>query len=57
MQKSSGPKEAASKNLKDYDCWDNDRAPEEWLNLYKGTPPPHGKAPIYSKGEYIWSDI
>ncbi len=22
-----------------------------------GTPPPHGKAPIYNKGEYVWTDI
>lgn len=50
-------KEGASKNLKDYDCWDNDLPAEEWANRYVGTPPPHGKAPIYSKGEYIWTDI
>lgn len=50
-------KEGASKNLKDYDCWDNDKEPEEWVRLYQNTPPPHGKAPIFSKGEYIWTDI
>ena len=50
-------KEGASKNLKDYDCWDNDKEPEEWVKMYLGTPPPHGKAPIYSKGEYVWTDI
>lgn len=50
-------KEGASKNLKDYDCWDNDFTPMEWANKYVGTPPPHGKAPIYSKGEYVWTDI
>ena len=49
--------EGASKNLKDYDCWENDLTPEEWATKYIGTPPPHGKAPIYSKGEYIWTDI
>lgn len=57
LQNNSKIKEGASKNLKDYDCWDNDRTPEEWSNLYIGTPPPHGKAPIYSKGEYVWTDI
>lgn len=40
----------ASKNLKDYDCWDEDLKPEEWLEKYQGTPPPHGKSPIYIKG-------
>lgn len=28
MQASSKPKEGASKNLKDYDCWDNDLEPQ-----------------------------
>jgi hypothetical protein len=50
-------KEGASKNLKDYDCWDSDLTPQEWIKKYINTPPPHGKAPIYSKGEYIWTDI
>ena len=43
--------------MKDYDCWENDMTPEEWAQKYVGTPPPHGKAPIYSKGEYVWTDI
>lgn len=49
--------EQPSKNLKDYDCWDEDLEPEEWIERYKGTPPPHGKSPIYSHGEYVWTDI
>lgn len=57
LQNTSQVKEGASKNLKDYDCWDNDLQPEEWAKKYVGTPPPHGKAPIYSKGEYVWTDI
>lgn len=50
-------KEGASKNLKDYDCWDNDLAPEQWVAKYANTPPPHGKAPIYQGGEYVWVDV
>jgi len=50
LQTGTKVKEGASKNLKDYDCWDNDLAPEEWVKKYVGTPAPHGKAPIYSKG-------
>lgn len=42
--------DGASKNLKDYDCWENDHTPQEWADMYIGKPPPHGKAPIYSKG-------
>lgn len=57
LQNNSKIKEGASKNLKDYDCWDNDLTPNEWSSKYVGTPPPHGKAPIYSKGEYVWTDI
>lgn len=47
----------ASKNLKDYDCWEEDLPPQHWGKKYIGTPPPHGKVPIYSGGEYIWSDV
>ena len=43
-------KEGASKNLKDYDCWENDLKPEEWIKKYDKIPPPHGKAPIYQGG-------
>ena len=43
-------KEGASKNLKDYDCWENDLTPEKWVEKYANTPPPHGKAPIYQGG-------
>lgn len=50
-------KDGASKNLKDYDCWENDLSPEDWVEKYANTPPPHGKAPIYSGGQYIWVDI
>jgi hypothetical protein len=42
--------EQPSKNLKDYDYWDDDLEPLEWLNKYIGTPPPHGQSPIYSHG-------
>jgi|JI6StandDraft_1071083.scaffolds.fasta_scaffold07892_11 hypothetical protein len=28
--------EQPSKNLKDYDCWDEDLEPEEWLKKYLG---------------------
>lgn len=42
--------DVASKNLKDYDCWENDMSGQEWLKKYQGTPPPHGKAPIYQGG-------
>lgn len=49
--------EQPSKNLRDYDCWDGDLEPQEWLNKYLGTPAPHGQSPIYSHGEYRWADV
>jgi hypothetical protein len=50
-------KDGASRNLKDYDCWENDLKPELWADKYINTPAPHGKAPIYQGGEYVWADI
>ena len=43
-------KDGASKNLKDYDCWEGDLTPEQWVEKYSNLPPPHGKAPIYQGG-------
>jgi hypothetical protein len=44
--------------LKDYDCWENDLKPQEWMQKYMNTPgESHGKAPIYQGGEYVWADI
>jgi hypothetical protein len=57
LQNGSKIKEGASKILKDYDCWDSDLTPDEWTKKYVGTPPPHGKAPVFYKGEYVWTDI
>jgi len=57
LNNGSKAQDGASKNLKDYDCWENDNSPDEWASKYVGTPPPHGKAPIYHKGEYIWTDV
>ena len=57
LNNGSKAQDGASKNLKDYDCWENDCTPSEWAEKYVGTPPPHGKAPIYQKGEYIWTDV
>lgn len=31
--------------------------PEEWLKKYLDEKPPHGQSPIYSNGQYIWTDI
>lgn len=31
--------------------------PQDWLKKYQNVPPPHGKAPIYQGGEYVWVDI
>lgn len=27
------------------------------MERYQGTPPPHGKSPIYHQGEYKWVDV
>lgn len=43
--------------MKDYDCWENDLKPQEWMEKYLNTPGPHAKAPIYQGGEYVWADI
>jgi dynein heavy chain len=47
-----------NKKLKDYDCWDEDRSPELWIELCSKTNPPHAKCPMFdASGKYIWTDV
>ena len=36
------------KTLSQYDCWEEDISPLEWINLIKDKKGPHAKCPIYS---------
>ena len=36
-----------NKKLKEYDCWDEDRTPLEWLEICKKSNPPHAKCPLF----------
>ncbi|KAM3134228.1 hypothetical protein pb186bvf_013648 [Paramecium bursaria] len=51
-----------NKQLKNYDCWDEDRQPEEWLAIVKAQDDQnklyHAKVPIYDKsGKYLWTGV
>jgi len=43
------------RNLKNYDCWDEDLTPEEWEAKCKliGKEKPHAQVPIYQNGKYV----
>ncbi|CAK93776.1 unnamed protein product (macronuclear) [Paramecium tetraurelia] len=48
----------ANKKLKDYDCWDEDKTPEQWIELCLKTNPPHAKCPLFDHSDkYIWTDV
>lgn len=47
-----------NKNLKSYDCWDEDKTPQEWLAECKHRNPPHAKCPMYNLDKkYVWSSV
>ncbi|EAS04067.1 axonemal dynein heavy chain (macronuclear) [Tetrahymena thermophila SB210] len=39
-------------SLKKYDCWDQDKTPQEWLKFYKNNTGPHGMCPTYINQKY-----
>lgn len=46
------------KALPRYDCWDNDRTIEEWLEHCKEHDDVfHGVSPVFEKGEYVWRPV
>ncbi|KAL4494234.1 hypothetical protein ABPG73_018753, partial [Tetrahymena malaccensis] len=47
-----------NKNLRNYDCWDEETTPQQWLEKFKKNPQgPHGKCPIYLNKQYEWTDV
>lgn len=47
----------STKALMNYDCWDEDFEPMEWLKRCKGQPLPHAKSPIYVNKRYLWAGV
>lgn len=47
----------STKALMNYDCWDEDCEPEEWVRRVKGLEPPHAKSPIYINKRYLWAGV
>lgn len=45
-----------NKQLKNYDCWEEDKSPEEWVAECRRREPPHAKCPIYSR-QYVWTHV
>lgn len=37
----------SNKNLKNYDCWDEEKKPVEWVDKYKELEGAHAQCPIY----------
>ncbi|CAD8115295.1 unnamed protein product [Paramecium sonneborni] len=47
-----------NKKLKEYDCWDEERTPQEWVEICKKSNPPHAKCPMFDQTDkYIWTDV
>jgi len=47
-----------TKQLAKYDCWDDDLAPEVWIEKCKAKPDAtHAKTLVYSNYKYIWADV
>lgn len=47
----------STKALMNYDCWDEDFSPENWVRRCKTLEPPHAKSPIYINKRYIWAGV
>ena len=47
----------STKALMNYDCWDEECDPEDWIKRYKSIEPPHAKSPIYMNKRYLWAGV
>lgn len=47
----------STKALMNYDCWDDDLDPEEWVRRCKGVEPPHARSPIFINKRYLWAGV
>lgn len=46
------------KNLLRYDVFDDDRSPQEWLEMCMHSPEmAHGLSPVFSNYEYTWKPV
>lgn len=41
-----------NKRLKNYDCWDEEVKPQDWVNKYKSDPDYHGQCPVFKNNQY-----
>ena len=48
----------SNKHLRNYDCWEEDLAPEDWINICKAIEGEQGYVPTYnSSKQYTWSGV
>eukprot|EP00825_Cyclidium_porcatum_P047874 TRINITY_DN786_c0_g1_i4.p1 TRINITY_DN786_c0_g1~~TRINITY_DN786_c0_g1_i4.p1 ORF type:complete len:916 (+),score=181.33 TRINITY_DN786_c0_g1_i4:48-2795(+) len=46
-----------NKTLINFDCYEEEITPQQWVLKYKNTPPPHGQCPIYINKQYDFTQI
>jgi hypothetical protein len=47
----------STKALANYDCWDLDLQPEEWVLKCKKMKAPHARSPIFINNKYFWGGV
>ena len=46
-----------NKLLKNFDCFEDSKSPEEWLQICKNSSVPNGFCPFYIENKYIWQEV
>ena len=51
------PSLKSTREITKFDCWEEKKTLEDWIEYYKSKPAPHGKSPIFEHGVYKWEDV
>ena len=51
------PNLKSTRDISRFDCWEDKKIAEDWMEFYKGKSGPHAKSPIFDQGVYKWEDV
>ena len=51
------PNLKSTKNISEFDCWREEKTPQEWVEFCQDKPGPHAMSPVYEKGSYNWEPV
>lgn len=51
------PNLKSTRDIRRFDCWIEERTPEQWVEFYRGKPGPHAMSPVFDGSKYTWEPV